>query len=385
MRCRKLQCLVTLAVMLLAAGVLFAGIGRFGDASGTPDGMCWLFPCEVFAEEKKSDSATKADSTGKDSNSQTKADSAEQAGQDAGSKAAGDTVDMYIKVSSGDGSGAILREQPSQDAAQVLRDAIPDGTVLHITKQVTNDDGSTWGYTNYSDVASGYILLSETAETAKKDLLQPSEEELRKEAERQEQEARIALIRQYFQTVDENGNVIEDDVPFVNDTSDSAASDPGGPSEDTGSVKSGSADHAESVASVSSSSVKKHAEAVRSESAGTESLQAVSSSSQGGALQRKIAGIPVKLLILIAAAGGAAVAVLFLLRRRRGHGKPVESDATSSDETSPDGKLSNAPSSGKRTAASSAQKRAVSGKAGLHKPKSKPIKEEKARKVRKKK
>jgi catechol 2,3-dioxygenase-like lactoylglutathione lyase family enzyme len=222
---------------------------------------------------------------------------------------------VYIKVASGDGAGVMLREQPSADAQPVLVDNIPDGTVLHITDEVTDGVGGVWGYTNYADVGNGYVLLAETEQTERIALLAPSAEEMKRLAE----EERAAFIRQYFQLVDSDGNVIEDATPFMNNTktedSKSEASD-GGSEE----VKE----------SVSSSSLSDKAKAVISGSEGTESLRVVSSSSTSGNdgmipfLPFKVpifVGIIVAAVLLLVIVG---VVVLLILKKKGGKGSDAD-------------------------------------------------------------
>ena len=271
------------------------------------------------------------------------------------------TPDFYIKVVSGDGKGAILREKPSADSAQVLRDPIPDGTILHITSKTEDSGGNIWGYTNYSDVADGYILLQGSQEAQRKDLLQPSEEELQREAEKKAQEEKIALITRYFQTVDADGNVIEDDIPFVEDSSSEA--DSGG----------GSELPAESVSGTSSGDIASGSQPdgrVRSDSSESLSVRGVSSTSASSGLgARKKNGIPLLLPVIAALAAAAAGGVFFVLKRRK-----KKAAVPGSEDTAPETAEERKPSAGKEPGK----------RKGIRKPKSKPISEEKARKARKK-
>lgn len=86
---------------------------------------------------------------------------------DAGVESFWDTAydtDYYVEVSAGDG-GANLRDGAGADYAKCISDMMPNGTVLHITRVATADNGKKWGMTEYKGI-SGWVALSQTKTTS---------------------------------------------------------------------------------------------------------------------------------------------------------------------------------------------------------------------------
>ncbi|MGO4971881.1 hypothetical protein ACTQ56_07805 [[Clostridium] aminophilum] len=81
-------------------------------------------------------------------------------------------VDYYIQVAAPDGL------QIHQDASALsplsISIAVPSGTLLHITGEITESNGTVWGYTSYADLKGGYVNLS--AGTAKVSISSAREE-----------------------------------------------------------------------------------------------------------------------------------------------------------------------------------------------------------------
>ncbi len=86
---------------------------------------------------------------------------------DAGVESFWDTAydtDYYVEVSASDG-GANLRDGAGADYAKCISDMMPNGTVLHITRVATADNGKKWGMTEYKGF-SGWVALSQTKTTS---------------------------------------------------------------------------------------------------------------------------------------------------------------------------------------------------------------------------
>ncbi len=234
--------------------------------------------------------------------------------------------DYYIKVQSKDGTGAVLRKQPTTNSSSVLTENIPDGTVLHITGQADDGNGGIWGFTNYSDVAEGYILLQQAVTVDKDSLIVKEDPNAVAEAS---VKAREQQLEQYFQTVDENGNPVEGGVLGVGDNTASSASSSSSSAE---SVSSGSA--SESVKTLSESvSSGSAVESVKANS-GSESVRSSSGSLDAGV----IAVGPLKLPKLVlfggigAVAAVAVVLVLLLKKKKKGSAGADEAEEEASAE-----------------------------------------------------
>lgn len=263
--------------------------------------------------------------------------------------------DFYIRVQTPDGSGVILRKLPNTNSPSLLNEAIPDGTVLHITSQADDGNGGLWGFTNYSDVAEGYVLLQQTVTVEKDALLNKdtgAEAAADASVKRREEE-----LQRYFQTVDENGNPVKDG-PFG-----------------TGSTSSSSS---ASSASSSGEAVKSSSgESVAADS-GSEAVSAMSGSeavkSSSGSLDSKMISVgPLQIpkMMLFAGVGAiAAVAVVIVILKKKKKKAGGEEGGEAAG------------------AAGDAKGEAAGGKAkakkGLRMPKSKPVKQSAADKMKKK-
>ena len=255
--------------------------------------------------------------------------------------------DFYIRVQTPDGSGVILRKLPNTNSPSLLNEAIPDGTVLHITSQADDGNGGLWGFTNYSDVAEGYVLLQQTVTVEKDALLNKdtgAEAAANASVKRREEE-----LQRYFQTVDENGNPVKDG-PFG-----------------TGSTSSSS----------SASSASSSGESVAADS-GSEAVSAMSGSeavkSSSGSLDSKMISVgPLQIpkMMLFAGVGAiAAVAVVIVILKKK---KKKAGGEEGGEAAGAAGDAKGGAAGGKAKA-----------KKGLRMPKSKPVKQSAADKMKKK-
>ena len=263
--------------------------------------------------------------------------------------------DFYIRVQTPDGSGVILRKLPNTNSPSLLNEAIPDGTVLHITSQADDGNGGLWGFTNYSDVAEGYVLLQQTVTVEKDALLNKdtgAEAAANASVKRREEE-----LQRYFQTVDENGNPVKDG-PFG-----------------TGSTSSSSS---ASSASSSGEAVKSSSgESVAADS-GSEAVSAMSGSeavkSSSGSLDSKMISVgPLQIpkMMLFAGVGAiAAVAVVIVILKKK---KKKAGGEEGGEAAGAAGDAKGGAAGGKAKA-----------KKGLRMPKSKPVKQSAADKMKKK-
>lgn len=263
--------------------------------------------------------------------------------------------DFYIRVQTPDGSGVILRKLPNTNSPSLLNEAIPDGTVLHITSQADDGNGGLWGFTNYSDVAEGYVLLQQTVTVEKDALLNKdtgAEAAADASVKRREEE-----LQRYFQTVDENGNPVKDG-PFG-----------------TGSTSSSSS---ASSASSSGEAVKSSSgESVAADS-GSEAVSAMSGSeavkSSSGSLDSKMISVgPLQIpkMMLFAGVGAiAAVAVVIVILKKK---KKKAGGEEGGEAAGAAGDAKGGAAGGKAKA-----------KKGLRMPKSKPVKQSAADKMKKK-
>ncbi|MEE8836396.1 MAG: hypothetical protein SOH80_05400 [Eubacteriales bacterium] len=263
--------------------------------------------------------------------------------------------DFYIRVQTPDGSGVILRKLPNTNSPSLLNEAIPDGTVLHITSQADDGNGGLWGFTNYSDVAEGYVLLQQTVTVEKDALLNKdtgAEAAAAASVKRREEE-----LQRYFQTVDENGNPVKDG-PFG-----------------TGSTSSSSS---ASSASSSGEAVKSSSgESVAADS-GSEAVSAMSGSeavkSSSGSLDSKMISVgPLQIpkMMLFAGVGAiAAVAVVIVILKKK---KKKAGGEEGGEAAGAAGDAKGGAAGGKARA-----------KKGLRMPKSKPVKQSAADKMKKK-
>ena len=254
--------------------------------------------------------------------------------------------DFYIRVQTPDGSGVILRKLPNTNSPSLLNEAIPDGTVLHITSQADDGNGGLWGFTNYSDVAEGYVLLQQTVTVEKDALLNKdtgAEAAANASVKRREEE-----LQRYFQTVDENGNPVKDG-PFG-----------------TGSTSSSSS---ASSASSSGEAVKSSSgESVAADS-GSEAVSAMSGSeavkSSSGSLDSKMISVgPLQIpkMMLFAGVGAiAAVAVVIVILKKK---KKKAGGEEGGEAAGAAGDAKGGAAGGKAKA-----------KKGLRMPKSKPVKQ----------
>ena len=76
-------------------------------------------------------------------------------------------VDRVLYIAASDGLGLYMRTGPGTDYSKVNSRTIPNGTALHITKEVTAANGWTWGWCSYqfpgqSGTSSGWCCLVET-------------------------------------------------------------------------------------------------------------------------------------------------------------------------------------------------------------------------------
>ena len=80
-------------------------------------------------------------------------------------------VDRVLYIAASDGLGLYMRTGPGTDYSKVNSRTIPNGTALHITREVTASNGWTWGWCSYqfpgsSAPASGWCCLGETTTQA---------------------------------------------------------------------------------------------------------------------------------------------------------------------------------------------------------------------------
>lgn len=270
--------------------------------------------------------------------------------------------DYYIKVQSPDGTGVVLRKQPNTNSQALLTENIPDGTVLHITGQADDGNGGLWGFTNYSDVAEGYVLLQQTVTVEKDSLLVKEDPNAAADASVKAREQQLEL---YFQTVDENGNAVDGSILGTNDSSSSSSASSSSSSE---SVKSGSASEAVKASSAAESvSAVSATESLRA-SSGSESVRSSSGSLDSGTIAVGPLKLPkIALFGGVGAIAAVAVVLVLLKKKKKGSGDDADGDA-SGDKTG------NAEASGREKA-----------RKGLKMSKSKPVKQAAADKMGKKK
>lgn len=73
-------------------------------------------------------------------------------------------TDYYVEVSASDG-GANLRSGAGVEYGTIISGMMPNGTVLHITRVATADNGKKWGETEYQG-STGWVALSQTKTTS---------------------------------------------------------------------------------------------------------------------------------------------------------------------------------------------------------------------------
>lgn len=73
------------------------------------------------------------------------------------------SVDYYVVVSASDG-GCNFRYGPGVEYGQIISDMIPNGTVLHVTREANAANGKPWGFVAYNR-NSGWIALSQVSVT----------------------------------------------------------------------------------------------------------------------------------------------------------------------------------------------------------------------------
>ena len=90
------------------------------------------------------------------------------------------TVDRVLYIAASDGLGLYMRTGPGTDYSKVNSRTIPNGTALHITREITAANGWTWGWCSYqfpgsSAPDSGWCCLVETTTQAPSASAQPAE------------------------------------------------------------------------------------------------------------------------------------------------------------------------------------------------------------------
>ena len=80
-------------------------------------------------------------------------------------------VDRVLYIAASDGLGLYMRTGPGTDYSKVNNRTIPNGTALHITREITAANGWTWGWCSYqfpgsSTPESGWCCLVETTTQA---------------------------------------------------------------------------------------------------------------------------------------------------------------------------------------------------------------------------
>lgn len=80
-------------------------------------------------------------------------------------------VDRVLYIAASDGLGLYMRTGPGTDYSKVNSRTIPNGTALHITREITAANGWTWGWCSYqfpgsSAPDSGWCCLVETTTQA---------------------------------------------------------------------------------------------------------------------------------------------------------------------------------------------------------------------------
>ena len=90
------------------------------------------------------------------------------------------TVDRVLYIAASDGLGLYMRTGPGTDYSKVNSRTIPNGTALHITREITAANGWTWGWCSYqfpgsSAPDSGWCCLVETTTHAPSASAQPAE------------------------------------------------------------------------------------------------------------------------------------------------------------------------------------------------------------------
>ena len=81
------------------------------------------------------------------------------------------SVDRILYINTADGLGLFMRTGPGTDYSKVDSHTIPNGTALHITREITATNGWTWGWCSYqfpgkSAADSGWTCLVETTAQA---------------------------------------------------------------------------------------------------------------------------------------------------------------------------------------------------------------------------
>ena len=89
------------------------------------------------------------------------------------------TVDRVLYIAASDGLGLYMRTGPGTDYSKVNSRTIPNGTALHITREITAANGWTWGWCSYqfpgsSAPDSGWCCLVETTTQAPSASAQPA-------------------------------------------------------------------------------------------------------------------------------------------------------------------------------------------------------------------
>lgn len=142
--------------------------------------ICLASPATIRADEtaaateQEAESAENSEESEEDTAEGGEAEGEEAEGGEAATEEASKEppVDYYIQVAAPDGL------QIHQDASALsplsISIAVPSGTLLHITGEVTEPNGVVWGYTSYADLKGGYVNLS--AGTAKVSISSAREE-----------------------------------------------------------------------------------------------------------------------------------------------------------------------------------------------------------------
>ena len=143
--------------------------------------ICLSSPAAIRADETEAATEQEAESAENAEESEgNEAEGGEAEGSEAeGSEAAAEEevmeeppVDYYIQVAAPD--GLQIHQEASALSPLSISIAVPSGTLLHITGEITESNGTVWGYTSYADLKGGYVNLS--AGTAKVSISSAREE-----------------------------------------------------------------------------------------------------------------------------------------------------------------------------------------------------------------
>lgn len=138
--------------------------------------ICLSSPAAIRADETEAATEQEAESA---ENAEESEGNEAEGGEAEGSEDAAEEevmeeppVDYYIQVAAPD--GLQIHQEASALSPLSISIPVPSGTLLHITGEITEPNGTVWGYTSYADLKGGYVNLS--AGTAKVSISSAREE-----------------------------------------------------------------------------------------------------------------------------------------------------------------------------------------------------------------